>query len=337
MAPNHTNLQTLVQKYHRSNDEGREQLLEDSYTSHYNGLRTAPDDLANLLKGLLSLNLLPTTAAAETMYIVVIQELCWGMQRFCLSTPPGIDYAWNATTVFMSLLAQMVVEPGGFDIQAFVADNLKCWVAEFASDDHCNMDNVTSSPVRDDDASIISIPQCQWDDDSAEQLANLSQHREARKRCIVHKVIAARALRDGYAPKGPRSTAFEGACELRFIETALRCYRNDAVARAGGRCENSGDAIAATFLLRACSQSLLDCLPREGCEFHELWGMVPVEAGEERRSVRLGMWKKALEGFVVGARGGFEMMGYAGLALENLCDPRDETNEELFSWRNLVF
>jgi len=154
------NLQTLVQQYHKSNDEGREQLFEDLYTSHYNGPRTAPDDLANLLKALLlSLDLLPATAAAETMYIVVIQELCWGMQRFCLSAPPGIDYAWNATTLFISLLAGMPVQPGGFDRQAFVADNLKYWVAEFASDDHCDMDNVTSSPVRDGGGSIISIPQ----------------------------------------------------------------------------------------------------------------------------------------------------------------------------------
>ena len=159
MASEPANSQTLVQKYHNSNDEGREQLFEDLYTSHYNGPRTAPDDLANLLKYfLLSLDLLPTTAGAETMYIVVIQELCWGMQRFCFSTPPGIDYAWNATTLF-SLLGQIRVEPGVFDTQAFVADNLKYWVAEFASDDHCNMDNVTSSPVRDDDDSVISIPQ----------------------------------------------------------------------------------------------------------------------------------------------------------------------------------
>ena len=342
MASEPANLQTLVQQYYKSDDEGREQLFENLYTSHYNGPSTAPDHLANLLKGfLLSLDLLPTIAGAETMYIVIIQELCWGMQRFCLFVPPGIDYVWNATTLFISLLGQMPIEPGGFDTHTFVADNLKYWIVEFASDDHCDMDNVTSSPVRDGDGSVISIPQDQWDKDSAEQLANLSQNREARKRCIVHKVIAARALRDGYAPPGPRSTAFSGACELRFIETALRCCRNDAVDRAGGRCENSGDVIAATFLLRACAKSLLECLPREGCEFHELWEMASVKAGEEGKVDRLGMWKEALERIVVGeqraANGGFEMMGYAGLALDNLRDPRDETSEELFSWEKIVF
>ena len=108
------------------------------------------------------------------------------------------------------------------------------------------------------------------------------------------------------------------------------------MARVGNRRKNSGDAIAATFLLRACAKSLLDCLPDEGCEFHELWEMVPVEAGEEGRRTRLGMWKEALEGFVVGERGWFEMMGYAGLALENLRDPRDERSEELFSRGNVV-
>ena len=144
-------------------------------------------------------------------------------------------------------------------------------------------------------------------------------------------------MRDGFAPKGPRGTAFEGACELRFIETALRCCRNDALPRVGGRCENSGDVIAATFLLRACAKSLLACLPDEGCEFHELWEMAPVGAGERGKVDRLEMWREALERIVVGARGGFEMMGYAGLALESLRYPRDEGSEELFSWGNVVF
>lgn len=85
------------------------------------------------------------------------------------------------------------------------------------------MDNVTSGGVRDGGASIISVTRDQWDTDSAEQLRNLATNREARKRCVVHKVIAARALRDGYAPRGPRNTAFEGACELRFVEAALLC------------------------------------------------------------------------------------------------------------------
>ena len=102
-------------------------------------------------------------------------------------------------------------------------DDFEYWITEIPSDDHCDMDNVTSSPVRKDDASIISVPRSQWDEDSAEQLANIARNREARKRCVVHKVLAARTLRDGFAPKGPRDTAFEGARELRFIESALRC------------------------------------------------------------------------------------------------------------------
>ena len=33
----------------------------------------------------------------------------------------------------------------------------------------------------------------------------------------------------------------------------------------------------------------------------------------------------------------FALMAYAGLALENLRDPKDETSEELFSWASVVF
>ena len=109
------------------------------------------------------------------------------------------------------------------------------------------------------------------------------------------------------------------------------------MARAGGRRQSSGDAVAATFLLRACAKSLLASLPGGGCEFHEVREMASIGIGEVGRSVRLGMWKKALEGFVVGAQGGFEMICYAGLALKNLRDPRDEGSEELFSWGRVVF
>lgn len=116
MASEPANIQRLSQQYHKSVDEEREQLFQDLYTSHCNGPRTAPEDLANTLKALLlSLDPLSKTAGAETMYIVVIQELCWGMQRFCLSMPPGIDYAWNATTLLISLLEMIPIEPGKFD------------------------------------------------------------------------------------------------------------------------------------------------------------------------------------------------------------------------------
>lgn len=85
---------------------------------------------------------------------------------------------------------------------------------------------------------------------------------------------------------------------------------------------------------------MLACLPDEGCEFHELWEMTPVEAGEEGRSARLGMWKEALARIVLdgqqAGRRDFALMAYAGLALKNLRDPRDETGEELFSWGRVV-
>ena len=138
-----------------------------------------------------SLDLLPTSAAAVTISIVVIQELCWGMQRFCLSTPAGIDYAWSATMLLVELLGRILIETGGFDTRAFVAENPKYWIAEFASDDRCDVDNVTSSPVRDGDVSVVFVTQDLWGKDRAEQFANLSQDCEARKRCIVHKVLAA--------------------------------------------------------------------------------------------------------------------------------------------------
>lgn len=43
--------------------------------------------------------------------------------------------------------------------------------------------------------------------------------------------------------------------------------------------------------------------------------------------------------FIVGdkaSRSDFAVMAYAGLALENLREPRDETSVELFSFDNLV-
>jgi hypothetical protein len=50
MASEHANIETLTQRYHKSDDEGGEQLFQDLYTSHYNGPHTAPDRLANTLK-----------------------------------------------------------------------------------------------------------------------------------------------------------------------------------------------------------------------------------------------------------------------------------------------
>jgi hypothetical protein len=70
-----------------------------------------------------------------------------------------------------------------------------------------------------------------------------------------------------------------------------------------------------------------------------------IEAGGEGRSVRLGMWKEALERIVVdkqrAGRRDFASVAHAGLALENLRDARDktrdETSEELFSWGIFLF
>jgi hypothetical protein len=167
------------------------------------------------------------------------------------------------------------------------------------------MDNVTSNPVRDDDASIISVTRDQQDTNSDEQLANLAQNREARRRCVVHKVIAARALRYGSAPAGPRNKAFAGACELRSIETALQ-WRPNSVISTVGRYHSSADVIAATFQLQACAKSFLACLPNEGCEFHELWEMETVGAEKEGKAVRLGTWKEALERIVVNKQRGWK-------------------------------
>ena len=73
MASEAADIQVLSQQYHKSDDEEREQLFQDLYTSYYTGPRTTPGELANTLKALLlSLDLLPATAGAETMYIVVI-------------------------------------------------------------------------------------------------------------------------------------------------------------------------------------------------------------------------------------------------------------------------
>jgi hypothetical protein len=188
------------------------------------------------------------------LYIEVIKELCWGMQRFCLSTPPGNHYAWNATTLFsISMLGQTPIEPGQFDTHAFVADNLEYWIAKFPSDDRC---------------SIISITRNLSDDDSTKQLANLAQNREARKECLVHKVVAARALRDGYAPAGPQNPGFPRAYQLRYTEYTLQWRPNSTISTVD-RFQSSGDVIAATFQLIACAKSLLACLPDEACEFHE--------------------------------------------------------------------
>lgn len=134
----------------------------------------------------------------DTMHVVFMQGLFFGMQYFCLSTPEGIDWAWGATTLFMIRLGDVDVKPGRFDPCEFVRAELEYWIAEFPSDDHCDMKGVTENDVRDGDSSILSITKDQWDSDVAQQLANLARNREECRQCIVNKVIAARAMRDGY-------------------------------------------------------------------------------------------------------------------------------------------
>ncbi|KAM0714485.1 hypothetical protein Q7P37_010272 [Cladosporium fusiforme] len=334
-----TAIESLSQTYHERGDDGREQFFEQLYTRHHEGPRTRPKTLAKTLKDLLlSFDLLPARSDASTLEIEVIHEICWGMQRFCVAPPQGIDYAWDATMLFISQLKRLSVQPGQFDSHAFALNETRHWVAEFPSDDHGGFDNHTSSQVQDTDSSIFAITLSEWQENKAEQLANLSQNRDARRRCVVRKVIAGRALRDGYASKAARNTGFSGPCELCFIEWALRCSSSNRAASLDF--QTSADAAAATFLLRAGAKSLLDRLPAAGCHFHELWGLEAVGAGKECKSNRLEDWKRALERLIIDEHvvgRGFGVAYYAGLALENLRDPRDETSEELFSWDRIVF
>ena len=69
MAIAPTCLRDLAAQCHESNDEGRDQLFADLYKSYYDGRRATPADLAGTLKAfILSLDVLPTTAGAETIH-----------------------------------------------------------------------------------------------------------------------------------------------------------------------------------------------------------------------------------------------------------------------------
>lgn len=331
-------IDTWCKQYHDGEDDRREEMFAGLYTSHYHGPDTAPEELARLLTQLvLALDVLPKKSDVDTLQIIVFMELFWGMQLFCVATPTGIDFAWNATDAFIKGFKGVEVAKGEFDVYEFAVDQLKYWTSEFCSDIRCYMQGVTSaSDVRDGDSSVLSIKQNDWNGDATEQLANLARNRKERRHCVVNKVLAARALRDGYVYPGPGGSLFQGARELRDIEFPLQ--------RTGERGVDDGyqsgcDVIAAMFQLRACARTLLDVLPKEGCVFPERYRIEPLGPGETGRSDRLSAWKQALSEFIVGEKAGrsdFAVMAYAGLALENLREPRDESSVELFSFDNLV-
>lgn len=123
----------------------------------------------------------------------------------------GINYAWDAMTLFVSKLGDQQYGRDQFDVHAFAVDNLKYWVSEYPSWNRCDMQGMTECPVRADDYSVLTVTQDQWDEDATEPLAALTRNRRERNTCVVDKVIAARAFRDGYAP----AENFVGASELR--------------------------------------------------------------------------------------------------------------------------
>jgi hypothetical protein len=325
-------------RYVQSDEDGREQLFEELFALHYHTPQPVPDNLANTLKEvIISTHALPKEANSDTLHVVIVQELFDGFQQFCMSNSSKIDYAWNATVLFTAKLDEQKITKDEFDAHAFAVTELKWWVAENCSDDHCDMSGTTSNSVLDSDSSIPSITRAEMEEDGAQQLANLSKICKYRRACIVHKVIAARALRDGYAPSLELDgTLFQGSLELRSIEFALQCSEEK---EADDSYQTSCDVIAATFELRACAKSLLNTLPRDDCVFPERYRIPDLKPGDDGKRERLASWKAALQAVVVGKRsnGNFALMAYAGLALQNLRDPRDETSTELFSFDKIVF
>lgn len=338
MAQARLDIDAWCKNYHDGEDDRREEMFAQLYTSHYHGPDTVPDELARLLTRLvLALDVLPKKTGVDTLQIIIFMELFWGMQHFCVSTPTGIDFAWNATDAFINGFKGVEVAKGEFDVYEFAVDQLRYWTSEFCSETRCYMQGVTSTnEVRDGDSSVLSISRDEWNGNAAEQLASLARNREERRHCVVSKVLAARALRDGYVYPGPGGSLFQGARQLRDIEFPLQRTSERGV---DDDYQSGCDVIAAMFQLRACARTLLDVLPKEGCVFPELYRIAPLGPGERGRSDRLEMWKKALAEFIVGdkaSRSDFAVMAYAGLALENLREPRDETSAELFAFDNMV-
>jgi hypothetical protein len=73
--------------------------------------------------------------------------------------------------------------------------------------------------------------------------------------------------------------------------------------------------------------------------FPERYRIPDLKPGGDGKRERLASWKAALQAVVVGERSNsdFALRAYAGLALETLRSPRDETSAELFSFDNMVF
>jgi hypothetical protein len=339
MSYGKSEIKRFSDRYGQSDEDGREQLFEKIFALHHHTPQPVPDDLANTLKAvIISTHMLPKEVNSDTLQVYIMQELFWGFHHFCMSNPSKIDYAWNAMVFFIAKLDELNVAEDKFDAHAFAVTELKYWIAENCSDDHCDMSGTTSNAVLDSDSSILAITRAEMEENEAQQLANLARNRKDRKQCIVNKVIAARALRDGYvpSPSGPDGTLFQGSLELRSIEFALQ--RNEEQGTEDGY-QTSCDVIAATYQLRACAKSLLDILPRDGCVFPERYLIPDLKPGDDSKLERLASWKAALQAVVVGERpnSNFALRAYAGLALENLRSPRDETSAELFSFDNTVF
>lgn len=328
----------LCKRYHDSDDVGRQQLFTELYTSHYHGPNTVPNELTKVLTSLvLASDTLPKKAGVDTWDVVIIGQVFSGMQCFCFSTPMGIDFAWDATASFVNGFKDLGVAQDGLDIHDFAVDRLKRWISLRCFTSCCDMRDVSSNnDVRGGDASVLSITPHEWTGDATRPLANLARNRKERRQCVVNKVIAARALRSGYADSEPGEGLFPGAEDLHEIEFTLESAGHRGVD--GGNWSTS-DIIAVTFQLRACAKTLLDILPQDGCEFPWWFKIADLDPGEGGRSDRIERWKHALAGFILGEkarRSDFEVIAYVSLALENLREPRDESSAELFSFENMV-
>jgi len=342
-----TNIDTseLSARYHSSDEDAREQLFADLFNSHYHEPQTSSESLAENLTALIkTLDLLPpvdpVNNGKQDDISSALQEAYGGMYKFCLSTPPGIDYAWKTTILFVSTLGNMTLRQQKVDAKAVAISELKWWISEYASGDQaCDMsdDGELAQP---NDITILAVSPQQWQQDPAEQLTKLALNRKTRKDHIVNRIIAGRALRDGYAAASPTRNLYAGAFELRFIEVAL--LRKEGQPLFDGPYRSSADVIAATFLLRSCAMSLLDSFPSEGAVFDEPMQLTPLKAGQEGRDERLQSWRRALETFIVGFQSqsnasSFAVATYAAMALDNLKSPRDEGIGSLLAFDNILF
>ena len=318
-------------------------MIENLYAKHYNGPKTSPEELATYLVALfLHPGALPELAGSDPTHVNIMNELCWGMKCFSLATPTAIDFAWGAISLLVKRLKAEAQDlaPDQFDPHDFAVTEIKEWVDQFLTGSACHMTGETHNDVRDNDSSILSITPNEWEASPQQQLLNLEENRRARRETIVDKVILARALRDGYVKSLPISTTFMGREQLIYIEQAFQRTERTGKWYVDDYNQTGCDVIAAMFLLRACARTLLDRLPRRGYEFHSSDKIPNVAFGQKGKVERVGGWKRALTEFVVGekaAKRDFAFMAYAGLALENLQAPRDETSAELFSFDKMVF